>query len=223
LLFYDKLHKMMATEKERLLGSPQQLKKYLETLPKEFELRFPSTTSLKGDLAVIMLIYDKHKKVVLLGAYDTTLSGMPKDKVKVEADHDDIIDVSENRFTLLRFGIVKETGLVMNGVKWLGFPKSVKNTNTAIDIESHEKNYGLVDDFKGTVRAPDPILNPKIKEFVWVKEYLLESIFDQQRQLLGVPMKPHSQKEAYRRFVSNKRKSMTLTLKDMLRRKFTKN
>ncbi|MDB5254793.1 MAG: hypothetical protein JWL92_169 [Candidatus Nomurabacteria bacterium] len=214
---------MMATETELILSSPQQLKKYLEKLPKEFELRFPSITSLKGDFGVIIVIYNKKTKSVLLGAYNTTLSGLPKDKVKVESD-DTSISTEETPFNLLRFGIVKETGLVCNSVKWLGFPKKVKNTNPDVDDEYHWRNYGLVDDFKGKVRMPDPILNPKIKEFVWVKESLLNILFEQQKFISGSPVRPHSQKEGYERFVKNKEpRSKMLTLTDVLRRKFSPN
>jgi len=206
----------MATETERVLGTHKQLSEYLKTLPSNLELRFPSVTSLKGDFAVIMIIYNTVTKCVLLGAYNTKLSGLPKDEVEVEANEFGI-RTEETPFNILRFGIVKETGLVAAGkIKWLGFPLKVNNTNPDIDLDFHERNYALIDSFKGNVRMPDPILNPKIKEFVWVKDYLLEIVFDQARQLLGVPLKSHPQKEAYKRFIGNNKGRKTVTLKELL-------
>jgi len=203
----------MATYKELALATPSQLKKYLETLPTKFELRFPSITSLDGTDAVIMIIPNYKTHCVLLGAYDTALSGIPKDTLKVEGDG--ITDTpKQGPAVLLMYGLTKETGLVAEGLKWLGFPKETKSTNPNIDL--HFKYYGLVTKFKGTVKAPDPILNPKIKEYVWVKEDLLYMIFDQLREILGVPMKPHPQKEGYVRFQKNKN-SKKVTLREMFR------
>ena len=82
----------------------------------------------------------------------------------------------------------------------LEHPFPVKNTNKDLDIEFHNRYYGLVDDFKGTVRMPDPVLNPKVKEYVWVKDSLLHMIFDRQK-----PEKPHAQKEAYNRLREKKK------------------
>ncbi len=194
----------MAIETERTLAKPKELNEYLKNLPIDLELRFPSTTSLKGDFAVIMVIYNPITKCVLLGAYNTKLSGLPKDDVEVETNGP-AIDTEETPFTLLRFAITKETGLDAKAVKWLGFPKKVKNTNLAINAEFHERNYALIDKFKGNVKMPDKMLNPKIEEFVWVKDFLLNMIFDRTWYVLNVPMKPHPQKEAYKRFVDNRR------------------
>jgi len=208
----------MATEAERVLGNPRQLNEYLETLPTNLELRFPSITSLKGDFAVIMIIYNTETKSVLLGAYDTRLSGLPKDEVEIEDNgYDD--DITETRFTLLRYGITKETGLVMRGIKWLGPALSVKNTNPAIDAEFHERNYVLINSFKGSVKDPDEMLNPKIKDFVWVKDFLLKMIFDQPRQLMGTPIRPHPQKEAYERFAFEMKQSKLTGFKKLFKRR----
>lgn len=190
----------MATKAERVLGNPKQLTEYLKTLPIDFELRFPSITSLKGKFAGVMIIHDVITDRVLFGAYNTKLSGLPKDEVEVEGVD---IDTEETIFTLLRFGITKETGLVAQRIKLLGLPYKVVNTNPNVDAEFHERNYALIDKFKGSVKMPDEVLNPKITEFVWVKVSLLGMILDQRAHLRGVPVKPHPQKEAYKRFIEN--------------------
>ncbi len=211
----------MATQAERVLATPKALKEYLEILPSTLQLRFPSTTSLKGDLAVIMIIYNAVTQCVLLGAYDTTLSGLPKDEVTIDGEDHTTALIEEKPFNVLRFGVIKETGLVLTDSKWLGFPKRVDNTNNDLDINFHEKHYALINGFKGSVRIPDPILNPKIKEFVWVKAFLLDMIFDQHLTLFGVATKPHPQQEAYNRFIqSRKKKSTVVTLKEMLKGRF---
>lgn len=211
----------MATETELVLGNPKQLKEYLETLPIEFQLRFPSITALKGHFAGVMVICDNRakSKYVLMGAYNTKLSGLQKDQVEINSN-DLNTDFEETPFTLIRFGVTKETGLIMGAIKLLGLPSQVRNTNPAIDAVYHEKYYAVIDKFKGKVRPPDEELNPKIKEFVWIKDTLLHRIFE-----LPHSVKSHPQKEAYKRFMSDKKtKPIFLSLKEMLsKRKFFKN
>ncbi len=119
--------------------------------------------------------------------------GLPKDEVEVEGID---IDTEETIFSLLRFGITKETGLVAQRIKILGLPYPVANTNPDVDVEFHERYYALINKFKGKVRVPDEILNPKIKEFVWIKDYLLGKVLDRNAQIQGLPVKASSSKRS---------------------------
>jgi len=218
---------MMATARELSLGSPHELKKYLDSLSLACELRFPSVTSDSGIFAANIIIYDEAAQAVLLGVYKTNLSGLPKDKVETD---DSIIDTSENIFNLVRLGALKETHLEALRLKLLDpLPFIVKNTDPRVDAEYHERYHALVDRFKGNVKPYDEALSPKYGPFVWVKVSLLEIVFDKPRQVLGRPVRPHAQREAYVRFTKHlacnqkkqqKRPFFKHALRDSLKQRF---
>ncbi len=212
---------MMATAKELLLGTPHELKKYLNNLPLNSELRFPSITSDNGKFAANIVIYDEARQSVLLGVYKTNLSGLPKDRVETD---DTIADKTETVFSLIRFGILKETGLEALRIKLLDpLPFLVKNTDPLVDAEFHERYHALVDKFKGNVKPYDEMLSPKYGPFVWVKVSLLEIVFDKPRQILGLVARPHAQKEAYVRFMSRITKHDSKVKRTLFKRSFRDN
>lgn len=223
---------MMATAKELLLGTPNELKSYLDTLPLNSELRFPSVTSHDGTFAVNIIVYDKEKKAFLFGVYKTNLSGLPKQKVETDSS---ITDTTQTVFALSCIAILKETGLEALKVKLLGAaPYKIDNNDPSVESETHERFYVFVDSFTGILKVHDEILSPKFGPCVWVKSFLLEVIFNKPRHLAGSVPRVHAQKEAYRRLLTcttllkkapkkAKKGSLKQILRDNLKKNFFRN
>ena len=149
-----------------MLSTSHELTQYLERLPQNIDLRFPSSTALDKSFSDIFIILHPRHGHVLLTTYF-------RNKAYIVDDAEVCI---ESTYNVAHRGIQKETGLLPLEFEILDEPVLVENTKDS-RAGMFAKWIVIVTKFKGRPRSPKQMLSEKNGELVWVAQHLLHEIF----------------------------------------------
>lgn len=175
----------------QMIETDEQLTAYLEKLPENTELRFPSATSFTETYGVTVVAYDKEDDTCILVPYF------------VKNSHDESKD-SEKRDTpdlVARFCFYNETGLeLIDAPKMLGNPHVVKNLNPDLDMEYFPRYVMIVTSFKGELLKENEVSSQKNGPPVKVDRNLIWRIFEA-KTLVADKLMKHRHLYAYTKFI----------------------
>lgn len=163
---------------------------FIENLPENVQLRFPSKTSASGSYGVCTIIWDVERDSVVIVPYIHK-----KFRTKRQQG------TREDPATLARICMLAETGLdTEEDPKQIGSIFYDDDSDMSLQGNFFPKFTMLVTSFKGVLRTSDEVLSEKNLQPIWVRRSLLEDIFEKTFVSSTGKTYGHSQLYAYERF-----------------------
>lgn len=181
---------MVSTKKDLdVIYNREALDVYIESLPPDVQLRFPSKTSSSQNYGVCTIVWDIEQDIVAVIPYIHKTFRKKKQG-----------GMSEDPAVLARICILSELGLDIGGESPKQIGSIFYDDDSSGFLGEFPKYTMLVTDFKGTLRTTDQVISERNLKPVWVRRSLLEAIFEATFVSLKGDSFGHSQLYAYERF-----------------------
>lgn len=182
---------MVEKEINNAILNREALEMYIESLPKNVQLRFPSKTSASGSYGVCVIVWDMDRDLVVIVPYIHKKFRKNRQQGK-----------REDPSTLARICVLAETGLdTEEEARQIGSIFFDDDSDVSLKDNFFPKFTMLVTSFKGVLRTSEEVLSEKNLKPVWVKRSLLGDVFEKTFTSLTEKTYGHSQLYAYERFV----------------------